>query len=46
MLMPATAITICIELSLESSVVNYGFMYAFYVVDKYARDLYMDNANF
>ena len=36
--------SICVPFSPETYVVNYGFM--LYVVDKYARDFYMENANF
>ncbi len=31
---------------MESYVVNYGFIKALYVVDKYARELNTKNANF
>ncbi len=34
---------ICVEFDPGSYVVNYGFIY---VVDKYARDFYMENVNF
>ncbi len=37
--------SICIEFGPGSYVVNYGFIIMPFVVDKYAWDFYMENAN-